>query len=152
MSQPPWGPPGQPEPERILSAGLPPGYDPDQQQQASAPSAVTYMRAYGGIVGVLYLALGALFVGLMVKEALSKPGGGSVGGLVGAALLGTLLGSLAALHLAVLVGGRRPWVHTVATIAVALDLTSACCWLPGIPLLILWLRPDVRAFYADPPR
>ncbi len=139
------------EPERILSAGLPPGYDPEEQHQMSAPAAVTYMRAYGGVVGGLYLLGGLALVGVLLKEALTKVGGDIWGGLVFGAIVGTACGVMAALHLAVLVGGRRPWVHTVATVAVALDLTSACCWLPGIPLLIVWLRPDVKAFYTDPP-
>lgn len=150
MSQPPWGQ-GPGEPERILSAGLPPGYDPDEQQQASAPAAVTYMRAYGGIVGAIYLVSGLFIVGALVKEALSKTGGDVLSSFVFAAIGGTICGVMAATHLAVVVGGRRPWVHTVATVAVAFDLTSACCWLPGIPLLIVWLRPEVKAFYTDPP-
>lgn len=150
MSQSPHGPrPG--EPERILSAGLPPGYDPDEQHQASAPAAVTYMRAYGGVVGALYLVSGLFIVFALLKDTLAKAGGEVLAGLAFAAVAGTICGVMAALHLAVLVGGRRPWVHTVATVAVALDLTSACCWLPGIPLLIVWLRPDVKAFYTDPP-
>ena len=140
------------EQDRILSAGLPPGYNPEEVHQASAPSAVTYMRAYGGIVGALYLLGGIFIVGALVKEALHKSGGDVFGNVIFATIAGTWCGVMGASHLAVLVGGRRPWVHTVATVAVALDLTSACCWLPGIPLLIVWLRPEVKAFYSDPPQ
>lgn len=149
MSAP--SPPGHDpyEAERILSAGLPPGYNPEESHQASAPAAVTYMRAYGGIVGALYLIGGLFIVGILVKEALTKTGGDVFGSAVFAIFGGTWCGVMAASHLAVVVGGRRPWVHTVATVAVAFDLTSACCWLPGIPLLIIWLKPEVKAFYTD---
>ena len=44
--------------------------------------------------------------------------------------------------------GRRSWGWIYGIVLIAIGLTSFCCLPVSLPLLIFWLKPDVKAFYG----
>ena len=43
---------------------------------------------------------------------------------------------------------KRPWAWYYHLALIALGMTSACCMLASIPLLIYWLKPETKAFFG----
>ncbi len=68
------------------------------------------------------------------------------------ALTGGLLLGLGALFLALYVAGfflpRRPWAWIAHLVLIAFGLTSCCTMPAAIPLLVFWLKPDLRAWFG----
>lgn len=47
---------------------------------------------------------------------------------------------------------RKSWVWVLGLVLICLGLTSACCLPACIPLLIFWLKPEMKAFYERIPK
>ena len=47
-----------------------------------------------------------------------------------------------------LFGGRRPWVHTLATMVIAFGMLHFCCIPILIPLLMVWLKPETKRWFG----
>lgn len=108
-----------------------------------------------------------LYMGLMVLGALCLAGFGIVGastaGFSGGApktddvvvgIIFCVMGlSMAVPHVIVLVGGRRPWVHTMGTVMLALSLVSGggCCMIPGLVLLLYWTNAETKRWFETGP-
>lgn len=43
---------------------------------------------------------------------------------------------------------RQSWVWVFGLVLICLGLSSACCLPVGIPLLIFWLKPEMKAYYG----
>ena len=43
---------------------------------------------------------------------------------------------------------RQSWVWVLGLVLICIGLTSACCLPVCIPLLIFWLKPEMKAFYG----
>lgn len=43
---------------------------------------------------------------------------------------------------------RQSWVWTFGLVLICIGLTSTCCLPVCIPLLIFWLKPEMKAFYG----
>lgn len=43
---------------------------------------------------------------------------------------------------------RQNWVWILGLVLICIGLTSACCLPACIPLLIYWLKPEMKAFYG----
>ena len=43
---------------------------------------------------------------------------------------------------------RKPWVWIYSVVIIGIGMTSACCLPACIPLLIFWLKPEVKRFYG----
>ena len=43
---------------------------------------------------------------------------------------------------------RKRWVWVFGLVLICIGLTSACCLPVCIPLLIFWLKPEMKAFYG----
>lgn len=43
---------------------------------------------------------------------------------------------------------RKNWVWVMGLVLICIGLTSACCLPASIPLLIFWLKPEMKAFYG----
>ena len=43
---------------------------------------------------------------------------------------------------------RQSWVWVLGIVLICIGLTSACCLPACIPLLIFWLKPEMKAFYG----
>jgi hypothetical protein len=46
---------------------------------------------------------------------------------------------------------RKSWVWTFGLVLICLGLTITCCLPACIPLLIFWLKPEMKAFYGKIP-
>jgi drug/metabolite transporter (DMT)-like permease len=46
---------------------------------------------------------------------------------------------------------RKSWVWVFGLVLICLGLSSACCLPVCIPLLIFWLKPEMKAFYGRIP-
>lgn len=46
---------------------------------------------------------------------------------------------------------RKSWVWIFGLVLICLGLTSACCLPASIPLLIFWLKPEMKEFYGRTP-
>ena len=45
---------------------------------------------------------------------------------------------------------RRRWVWTYNLVMICIGLTSCCCLPVCIPILIFWLKPEVKSYFSDP--
>lgn len=43
---------------------------------------------------------------------------------------------------------KKPWAWTYHVVLIAISLTSACCMVAGIPLLIFWVKPETKAMFG----
>ena len=43
---------------------------------------------------------------------------------------------------------RKSWVWVFGLVLICIGLSSACCLPACIPLLIFWLKPEMKAFYG----
>ena len=46
---------------------------------------------------------------------------------------------------------RKSWVWVLGLVLICIGLTSACCLPVCIPLLIYWLKPEMKTFYGRVP-
>ncbi|HEX2269694.1 MAG TPA: hypothetical protein VHH35_09175 [Pyrinomonadaceae bacterium] len=46
---------------------------------------------------------------------------------------------------------RKSWVWVFGLVLICIGLTSACCLPVCIPLLIYWIKPEMKAFYGRVP-
>lgn len=147
-------PPDAPPPPfmgAILPAGMPPGTEYPSQERA--PEGVLYFRIFGGISAFVYGMLALLGGGLMVVPTFLStipPGVGDE--VMGFYLAGTLYGVIGLAHavptLVALFAGRKPWVHTLGTVVLALGMLNMCCIPVLIPLMIVWLKPETRRWFG----
>lgn len=59
--------------------------------------------------------------------------------------------ALAGVFVAALFLPAKPWVWVYHVVLICLGLSSVCCLPVCIPLLIQWLKPDVRAHFGRDP-
>ena len=135
-------------PHYYVPAGLPPGEGP-QGIQEGPPEAVYYYRIYGGTVAALCTLLIAAGIGSFVDPFLSGAVSGGRSGDVLAGVLMSMFGIAMLIPCVLsLVGGRKSWVHTLATVVVILSMLTTCCLPIGIPMLIFWMRPETKRWYG----
>ena len=58
---------------------------------------------------------------------------------------------LALAFIVALLTPRRFWAWIYNLVLICLGLTSCCFWPITIPLLIFWIKPEVRAWYRNEP-
>lgn len=131
-----------------MPAGLPPGAEYIHDERA--PDGVIYFRIYAGVMVVIY-ALVALFGLFMMFVPLFSPPTSS-SGTTELWIVGLLYGGIGIVFfipwVIALFGGRKPWVHTLGTVMIALGMTQICCLPILIPLLITWLKPETKRWYG----
>jgi hypothetical protein len=131
----------------VMPAGLPPGAE--YMQPERVPEGVTYFRIYAVIMVVLnaFVALAGLVLMFMPLFAPKASPGDTEAWIMGL-LYGGLGTVFAVPFMIALFGGRKPWVHTLGTVMIALAMTQICCLPVLIPLLITWLKPETRRWYG----
>lgn len=110
------------------------------------PTVVTWFKVYGWFMVAYSLAVAAisLIFYLMPPEKLEM---GRVEAIVvGSIFLGMGL-FYAIAHLPPLISGPRPWAWVYSLVVICLGLGS-CALVASIPLLIFWLKPEVKAYYG----
>ena len=131
----------------LMPAGMPPGAEYTHEERP--PEGVYYFRIYAAFMCVVCAGCVLLGLTIMVVPLLSPKSSASdaeawLGGFF-YAFLGTLFFIP---WVMTLFGGRRPWVHTLGTVMIALGMTSLCCAPIQIPLLITWLKPETKRWYG----
>jgi hypothetical protein len=146
----PQPPPAPPDERYYIPAGMPPGHDPMVQQDGT-PEGVYYFRIYGALMVLLSAAVIVSGMGVMLNPLLS-PGPGPLSPTAVSTVIGGIV--YTGMGLVVLVpfmialfGGRRQWVHTLALVLIALSMMLLCCLPIGIPLLIVWQKPETKRWF-----
>jgi cell division protein FtsW (lipid II flippase) len=131
---------------------LPP-YGPTPYGGPLAPPPVwTWFRVYVGLMALLYLGLAAmgLFViafGSTIAEASRNPSDAFAMPILGAvyAVLGFVFLGVFAYGLMM---PRKPWAWIYGLVLICFGMTSLCCMPASIPLLIFWIKPEMKAFFG----
>jgi hypothetical protein len=131
-----------------MPAGLPPGAEYIQDERA--PEGVLYFRIYAGFMTVIHAIVALIGLGMMFVPLFSRSRSSS--GNTEIWLLGMVYGGIGIVFfipwVIALFGGRKPWVHTLGTVLIALGMTQICCLPILIPLLISWTKPETKRWYA----
>jgi hypothetical protein len=131
---------------------IPPGMPPGTEYAASekAPDGVVFFRIYAVVFGIMGALLALAGLGLMFAPLFAPPS--LAGAEVGTWFAGLFYGgwgmAMFVPTVLALFSGRRPWVHTMGTVVIALGMFS-CCLMPLlIPLLIAWMKPEPKRWYG----
>jgi hypothetical protein len=141
----PYGPPNNPygpPPPNPYAAPNPYGYDPYRAAPAyeGTPPVWTWFIVYAIALAVLYVACTG--VGLVICFTAHKDEDVLTGAFY----------AIICLPLAVLYGiapilPKKPWVWIYDIVLICLPMTSMCCLPLCVPLLIYWIKPEVKAFF-----
>jgi hypothetical protein len=133
----------------FVPQGMPPG---TEYGLARPPDAVYYFRVYGALYAVLHGLLALFGLGMMFAPLWLPPASRAPDADMGFWIMGFIYGGMGLFFLAptlvALFGGRRPWVHVVGTVVIAMGMLQICCIPVLIPLLLAWLKPETRAWYG----
>jgi hypothetical protein len=130
----------------ILPAGMPPGVATLTEERP--PDGVFYFRLYAALMLVV-CALFFLFGMFQLVKTASASGSSppDIEDWIAAGVLMTV-GIVGAIPYVIpLFAGRKAWVHTLGTIAIALPMTSMCCLPIAVPVLLVWLKPETRRYF-----
>lgn len=111
------------------------------------PEVVKWFKVYCGFMCLLYVGVAAasLIFFLVPPAELDMPAAGAR--FMGVIFL--VIGfTLFVLFLLPFLVGRVRWMWGYGIALIAIGMTSACCVLACVPLLIFWVRPGVREYYA----
>jgi hypothetical protein len=111
------------------------------------PRAVMWFRVYGWVLVALYLFVAALslFFFLASPEDLEMKRGEAI--VAGSICLSMGL-IFAVACLPPLVASPRPWSWVYSLVLICIGMTSPCFLPASVPLLIFWLKPEVKAYYG----
>jgi hypothetical protein len=116
---------------------------------AETPKVLAWFKAYSALFAALYLACaGCSLIFFLVDPGMLEPGttkGEAI--LVGLILLLIGLVFAAAFTLPFFLQ-PRPWVWIYDLVLICIGLTSPCCMPASIPLLIYWLKPEVKTYFG----
>lgn len=145
-----------PDPSQYPPGGFVPGYGGTPPPSTGTPPVVILFKIYAGLVALIYLC--AMGVGIFMLVA-----GASVQGLeelqgdmspIVVGVIGAVMGLVVSVAYSIGVFlPRRPWgwVYGIVLIAfgmVLFGMMSLCCMPLTIPLLIFWLKPEVKAYFG----
>jgi hypothetical protein len=111
------------------------------------PTVVIWFKVYAGFLCLVYAALVVAGVALLFVD-LDVPAEEQAGLRVATILIFSMCVPLAVIFFVPLVVPPRPWVWTYSLILICLGMTSVCFLPFVIPLLIYWIKPDVKAYYG----
>lgn len=113
------------------------------------PAAVTWFLVYCGVLCFLYLgvvAIGIVFLSLDPAQLdQSRMEALVLGGLFTVVGAACLVASALPFFLP-----RRPWVWIYDLVIICMGMTSACFLPASIPLLIFWMKPEVKTWFGRP--
>ncbi|MBK7875128.1 MAG: hypothetical protein IPJ77_05170 [Planctomycetes bacterium] len=114
---------------------------------ARAQSVLTWYRVYCGAMAAMYLLciLGGILILAVDEETFGKDA--LQLRFTGIALAVFSAPAMAAFALGLFLP-RKPWTWTYGLVLICLGLTSVCCLPACIPLLITWLKDDVKSAFG----
>lgn len=111
------------------------------------PAVVFWFKLYAGFLAFIYLvAAGCSLIFLLVDPAKLEMDA-IAAKMTGAILLIMGLGLFVASAVP-LFSQPRPWLWIYNLVLICLGMTSACFWPMTIPLLIFWLKPEVKRHFG----
>lgn len=118
---------------------------------ASEPTVLRWYRVYLGAMTAIYLAcvVGGVLLLSFQDEIADWPPKDEPWTIL---VYGIVLLVVGAVCLAACVAGfflpRRPWAWIAHLVLISIGLTS-CCTIPAsVPLLVAWLKPDLRVWFG----
>lgn len=111
------------------------------------PPVLWWFRLYCLVLCVIYLLTALAGIPFLVLSPADLDMPPAAARLVGSGLMIMGLGLLAA-SAAPLLLRPRPWVWVYNLVIICLGLTSACFLPACIPLLIYWIKPEVKAHFG----
>lgn len=113
---------------------------------APTPPAFKWFFVYCVLMALLYLAMAVMGIVFMVAEPdrdMSAEEARAMGGVF------LILGLVLAVPYAIAPFlPRHSWVWVYGLVLICVGLTSLCCLPACIPLLLFWLKPEMKAFYG----
>jgi hypothetical protein len=129
---------------RLVSAGLPPGYLADEG--GDEPSAILYLRLYCGLQALCSMVYG-FYLGRGTLHEIAA-GSHDRTSLFFFAIGSAVSTTIFAANVLGLLCPRQRWMYPVGTAIIGVSLlANSCCWLIGIPMLLAWLKPEVRRWF-----
>ena len=129
-------------------ASLNPGasWNAASRNAAATPSVYTWFVVYCILMALLYLAMAGMGIVFMFAEADTEmsEAEATVMGVVFVVMGLVFAGPYAAAPFL----PRKSWVWVFGLVLICIGLTSACCLPVCIPLLIFWLKPEMKDFYG----
>lgn len=113
---------------------------------AATPSAYKWFVVYCVLMALLYLTTAVMGIVFMFIEP-DREMSAAEAKIMGSLFLIVGLGFLVPYALAPFLP-RKSWVWVFGLVLICIGLTSACCLPVCIPLLIYWLKPEMKAFYG----
>ncbi|MBW2528896.1 MAG: hypothetical protein JRI23_32270 [Deltaproteobacteria bacterium] len=119
--------------------------------ETDRPSVVVYYKAFCGFMAFVYVLVAGMGVLLLFLPTLAPSSSGPSGGeaLIAGGMYIVLGIGLTIPYALGIVLGRKPWVHTYGIVMIGLTMTSCMCIPIALPLLLAWLKPEVKAWYKE---
>ncbi|MEZ6187683.1 MAG: hypothetical protein R3F62_22070 [Planctomycetota bacterium] len=113
------------------------------------PPVILWMRIYNGLLAAVYflvLLMGLAF--LVFREEFGRqPGNSPEDALIAGFLYAGMGAVLCPLYAVGVWLPRKGWAWVYAIVLLALSMTSCCCLVFAIPLLIYWIKPECKAWF-----
>lgn len=113
---------------------------------SATPPVYRWFVAYCIFMALLYLSLAGMGIVFMFIEP-DRDMSATEAKIMGAVLLIIGLAFFVPYAVAPFLP-RQSWVWILGLVLICIGLTSACCLPACIPLLIFWLKPEMKAFYG----
>lgn len=111
------------------------------------PGVISWFMAYCILMALLYGVLAVMGIVILLIPTASQSPDQMVAMIQGVVLI--VMGvALAGLFGVAPFLPRRPWVWIYDLVLICLGLTSVCCLPATIPLLILWIKPEAKAWFG----
>ena len=94
------------------------------------------------------VAMALMYAGVMAMGGVLLSVGNKADDQVMGAILAIVGFPLLLLYAAAPFLPKRPWAWVFHLVLIGIAMTSACCIPVGIPLLILWLKPETKAMFG----
>lgn len=113
------------------------------------PKVIFWFKVYAAILCFIYLLTALFGIAMMVVDS-SDPEMPRWGMVVMGILFFAMGVGLFVVCLVPLILTPRPWLWILDLVVICLGMTSACFLPFCIPLLIFWLKPEVKRYFGRP--
>jgi hypothetical protein len=113
------------------------------------PGVITWFSVYCWILCIMYFVVMAVAIIMLVGDP-AKFGVPAAQACFQGVFLLLVGGIFFAAGLLPLLLRPRPWLWVYDLIVICLGLTSCCFWPICIPLIIFWIRPEVKQYFGRP--